>query len=155
MADFSLYNSAVEFIGDGTFDMDTATAGTWKAALVKGSYVADAGNTTWADITLAQLAENADANVVNLATVAWNRSTNTATFQADAVVFTASGGTMAADYVVVFQDGTVGTDYPQTSDNLLAYSNIGVQSIADTGTLTLQNSTGNTSQVVIFTQKIV
>ena len=153
MATFSLYNSAVEYIGDGTFDMDNTDA--WSIALVQGTYVPDTDHTTFNDVTNAKIAVNATANVAALAGEYWNRSTNTVTFGSDAVTFTASGGLMNADIVVIYQDAAGAGTFPVVNtDKLLGFSNIGVQSIADGADLTVRNA-GNTAQAIWFTQKSV
>ena len=156
MATFNLYNHVAEIIGDGTLDMDNATANTFAAVFIKEDYVALAGHTTFNDVTVANVVANAAANAIPLPAHFWNRSTNTVNFGGDALVWTADGGAMAGDQVVVYMQsggGTIETP-PNTSNLLIGWSNIGAQSISDTGTLTVKDST-NASQVVLFSHKVV
>jgi hypothetical protein len=155
MATFTLYNSAVEYIGDGTFDMDNASANAFTAIFAQSTYVADTDHENFTNVTAANLAANSSANVVALTGVFWNRATNTMTWGSDSVAFTASGGTMTGDQIVILYagDGTLNLP-PDNTDKLVAYSNVGSNSVAAGGTLTFRDNTNN-SQLIMFTMKTV
>lgn len=109
---WKLYNSAKEYIGDGTIDLDSHT---FKIALFSSSSNAN----TLTNSTLASLT-NEVANGFGyttggqaLANVTWTNSSGTVTFDADNVSWTASGGSITARYAVIYDDTAA-------SDELLA-----------------------------------
>jgi len=109
-ATINFYNSFKETIGDGTIDLDTHT---FKLMLTTSSYTPSAAHTSTSDVT------NEVANAYGyttggetLANVAWSQTDGTATFDADNVIWTASGGSITARYAVL---------YDSNGDDLVAY----------------------------------
>lgn len=101
-ATFSWYNSASEYIGDGTIDLDTHT---FKVMLVSSSYTFSAAHTVKADITNELSTANGyTAGGATLSSVTWNRSGSTTTFDAADTTWTASGGPITARRAVVYDD---------------------------------------------------
>lgn len=100
---WKLYDSAKEYIGDGTIDLDTHT---FKCALFTSSSNAN----TLTNATLASLTNQvANANGYTtggntLASVTWTQTGGTATFDAADTTWTASGGSITARYAVIYDD---------------------------------------------------
>lgn len=112
-----LYDSAREFIGDGTIDLDTHT---FQVQLHTASYVPDASHSVKADLT------DEVANGVgyttggeSLANVTWGHTGTTATWDADDTAWTASGGDIGPFRYAVILDDTA------ASDELLGYIDLG------------------------------
>ena len=103
---FKLYQSAKEYLGDGTIDLDTST---FKIALFSSSSNANTlTNTVLANLTNQLTTANGyTSGGITLANVTWNRSAGTVTFDADNVEWTASGGSITARFAVIYQSGTV------------------------------------------------
>lgn len=103
------YESAVEYIGDGTFDLDAGT--NWKLALFLSTSNANTlsvGTGIYADLTN----EHANANGyttggVALTNVTWTRSGQVVTFDCDNAVFTAAGGSITARFAVIYNTATL------------------------------------------------
>lgn len=112
---WKLYDSAKEYIGDGTIDLDTNT---FKLALFTSSSNAN----TLTNATLSALTNQvAGANGYTtggetLTSVTWGQTGGVATFDAADVVWTASGGSITARFGVIYRSGTVGS----VTDALLA-----------------------------------
>lgn len=104
-ASITLYQSFAEYIADGTIDMDTDT---FKVTLHTSSYTPSAStHTVYADLTNELSTANGYTNGGGtLASVTWNRSGGTVTFDAADFVWTASGGSITARYAVIRKDGT-------------------------------------------------
>lgn len=102
-ASFTFYNSFKEYMADGTIDLDTHT---FKLLLTSSSYTPNAStHTVKADVTNELSTANGyTAGGATLTTVTWNRSGGTVTFDADNVVWTASGGSIVARYAVLYSD---------------------------------------------------
>lgn len=135
---WKLYHAAKEYIGDGTIDLDTHS---FKMALFTSASNAN----TLTNSTLAQLTnEHANGNGYttggeDLANVTWGQTGGTATFDADDVVWTASGGSITARYAVIYRTGTVNT----VADALLAVC------LLDTAPADVEATDGNTLTVEI------
>lgn len=112
-ATITFYNDFREALGDGRIDLDNDT---FKLALCTSSYTPNAEtHTGYSDLTN----EVANGNGYTtggetLTSVTWTQSTATVTFDADDVVWTASGGSITARYAILYDD----TD---TNDCLVAY----------------------------------
>jgi hypothetical protein len=110
---WKMYESAVEYCGDGTFDLDDTA--NWKIALFLSTSNANtlgSTNDVYGDLTN----EHANANGyttggVALSGVTWTRSGNTTTFDCSdlAPAWTASGGDIVGRFLVIYKDATVNT----------------------------------------------
>lgn len=101
-ASITFYNSFRKLLGDGTIDLDTDT---FKVALLSSSYTFDATDTVLTDLTgELSTANGYTSGGATLSNVSWTQSTDTVTFDADDVVWTASGGSIAARFAVIYDD---------------------------------------------------
>ena len=103
----TIYGAFHEHIAKGTIDLDSDT---FKCALVTSSYtpVADT-HTVWADASANEIAAGAgySAGGLALTSVTVTRSGHTVTFDADDLVWTATGGIIPAfRYCVMYKAGT-------------------------------------------------
>ena len=99
-----MYNSAREYIGDGTIDLDTNT---FKMLLTSNSYTPSASHTVYADITNQVANGNGyTTGGETLANVTWGHSGTTATWDADDAVWTATGGAIGPIRNAVIYDDT-------------------------------------------------
>lgn len=129
---FNFVNTFSEYIGDGTIDLDTHT---FKAVLTNTA--PDALDTQLSDITQIANGNGYTTGGETLTTVTWTRSTNTATFASDDVVWTASGGAIATFRYVVLYDDTA------TNDELVGWLDYGATlDVADTETFTVSEASG-------------
>lgn len=102
---FKLYDSAKEYIADGTIDLDTDT---FHIELYLSSSNANAlSNTVLASLTN----QHANANGyttggIALSGVTWAQVAGTATFDATDPVWTAAGGSIVARFAVIRKAGT-------------------------------------------------
>lgn len=100
---WKLYNSAKEYIGDGTIDLDTHT---FKCAL----FTSSSNTNTLTNSTLSQLTNQvANANGYTtggntLTSVTWTQTGGTATFDAADTTWTASGGSITSRFAVIYDD---------------------------------------------------
>jgi len=114
---WDFYNEITEFLGDGTIDLD---AHTFNAGL----YLSTSNAATLSTSGRAALTnQHASANGYTqpgsaLASVTWNRSGGTTTFDSADEVWTASGGSITARFCVI-DDDTVTTP---VADPLVCYS---------------------------------
>lgn len=129
---FNFFNSFSEYIGDGTIDMDNDT---FKLALTNSAPVAT--NTQLSNITQIAGANGYTTGGTALTTATWTRSTNTATFASDDVVFTASGGAIATFRYAVLYSVTA------ANDELVGWIDYGAAlDVADTETFTVSEASG-------------
>lgn len=129
---FTLYNSVAELIADGTIDLDSDT---FKMILVASGYTPNLAHDELADITNQLSTGNGyTSGGVTLAGVTWGQTGGVATFDSDPVVWTASGGSIAARYAVVFDDTSTG-------DKLIGYV------LLDTAPADVTATAGNTLTV--------
>ena len=100
---FKLYESAKEYLGDNTIDLDSHT---FKIALFSSSSNANTlSNSTLASLTnQLSTANGYTSGGITLTNVAWSRVGGSTTFDADNVEWTASGGTITARYAVIYDD---------------------------------------------------
>lgn len=106
---WKLYQTAKDYIGDGTFDLDDGT--NWKMALFLSTSNANTlggTNDVYGDLTN----EHSNANGYTtggqaLTGVTWVQSAGTVTFDCDNPVWTASGGSITARFAVIYKDATV------------------------------------------------
>jgi hypothetical protein len=147
-ASITLYNSVAEFLADGTFDLDTNT---FNVSLHTSAYTPAATHTVFANVTNQLTTANGyTAGGQALANVTWNRTAGVATFDADNVVWTASGGSIVARYAVIRAVGTLNGQV----DPLIGYV------LLDTTPADVTATTGNTLTIQwhasgIFTVSIV
>ena len=110
-ATITFYNNFREDIADGSIDLDNDT---FKVALLASGYTPNVEtHVAYSDLTN----ELATANGYTqddkaLEGVEWTRSTTSVKFDADDVVWTASGGSIVARYAVIYSD---------TGEELVAY----------------------------------
>lgn len=114
---FILFNTAREYIGDGTIDLDTHT---FKIQLHSDSYTPNA-ETHSVKTDLSNEVANGNGYTTGGATLTatWVRSTTTVTFDANDVQWTASGGNIGPFQYAVIYDDTA------SSDELVAYCDLG------------------------------
>lgn len=99
-----MYNSAREYIGDGTIDLDTNT---FKMLLTSNSYTPNPANTVYADITNQVANGNGyTTGGATLTSVTWTHTGTTATWDAADVSWTATGGTIGPIRNAVIYDDT-------------------------------------------------
>ena len=123
-----VYDSAREYLADGTIDLDTHT---FKVMLTTSSYTPSASHTVLADVT--SEVTNGNGYLTGgqaLTSVTWAHSGTTATFDAANPAWTASGGSIANIKNAVIYDDTA------ASDELLCYC------VLDASTITVTD--GNT-----------
>lgn len=138
---WKLYESAKEFIGDGTIDLDTHT---FKIAL----FLSTSNCNTLTHDQLADLTnEHANANGYTtggntLGSVTWTRSGGTTTFDAADASWTASGGSIVARFAVIYDDTAAG-------DELVAVC------LLDTTPADVTATTGNTFPITFNASGIV
>lgn len=102
---FTFFNSFREYALDGTIDLDTDT---FKVLLTTSAQALSAsGQAVLADLT-GQVANGNGYTTggVTLASVTWNRSGGTVTFDSADPSWTASGGSIVARYWVLYKSGT-------------------------------------------------
>lgn len=140
---WTIYNSAKEFIGDGTFDMD---GDTFKLALTGTGYTPSATHQTFSPVVATDEINHASytAGGETLAGVTWTRTAGQVVFDANDVAITATTGTLAAKYAVIYNDTTATAGDPVT-DGLLCYSDLsstgGDVSVTSGNTLTIKFAT--------------
>lgn len=108
---WKLYEAAVEYLADGTHDLDDTT--NWKMALflsTSNCNTLSTGTGVYGDLTN----EHANGNGyttggVALTNFAWTHSGSVATLDGDDASWTASGGSIVARYAVIYRDATVNT----------------------------------------------
>ncbi len=105
-ASITFYQSFREYLGDGTFDMNTNT---FVVTLHSSSYTPNASShTVSADLTNELSTANGyTSGGATLASVTWTRSGGTVTWDAADTVWTASGGSIVARYAVIRASGTL------------------------------------------------
>lgn len=109
-----MYDSAKEYIGDGTIDLDSHT---FKVMLCTNSYTPNrATHTVKADVTNELSTANGyTAGGAALTSVTWTQTGGTAKFDAADPTWTASGGSIGPFRIAVIYDDTA------ASDELLCY----------------------------------
>jgi hypothetical protein len=108
---WKMYDLAKKYIGDGTLDLDAASA--LKLALFLSTSNANTlsvGTGVYGDLTN----EHANANGYTTGGAAvtgntWVNSAGTETFDVNDVVFTASGGSIVARFAVLYWNATLNT----------------------------------------------
>lgn len=106
---WKVYDIAKKYLADGTHDLDDTT--NWKIALFLSTSNANTlsvGTNILGDLTN----EHANANGYTTGGVAcagqtWTNSAGTITFDANDVVWTASGGSIVARFAVLYRNATV------------------------------------------------
>jgi hypothetical protein len=105
---WKLYDTAKEYLADGTFDLDAASS--WKMALFLSTSNADTlggTNDAYGDLTN-EVANGSGYTTggVALTNPTWVNSAGTITFDVDDAVWTASGGTITGRFAVIYWDAT-------------------------------------------------
>lgn len=134
-ASITFYNSFKEYLGDGTIDLDGHT---FKVLLTSSSYSPNAStHTVKADVTNELSTANGyTAGGATLGSVSWNLSGGKVTFDAADTVWTASTGSIAARYAVIYDDTPTSPADPLVAYILLDTTPADVTA-TDTNTLTL------------------
>lgn len=138
---WKLYETAKEYIGDGTIDLDSAT---FKMALFTSSSNANTLSTNNELTDLTNQVANANGYTtggVTLTNVTWNNSAGTMTFDCDDAVWTASGGSITARFAVIYRSGAAGS--PSVTDALLCVC------LLDTTPADVTATAGNTLTIAI------
>lgn len=102
---WKMYESAKEFIGDGTIDLDTNTF--MVALFLSTSNCNTLTHDTLSDLTNEHANNNGYTTGGFTLTPTWAQSGGTATFDSDNPVWTASGGPITARFAVLYRSGTV------------------------------------------------
>jgi len=92
-------DKVVEYIGDGTIDLD---GDTFIFAMLNNTHVYNAANDVLADVVANEISGNGYGRDTLAAT--WVESAGTVTFDSDDPTFTASGGSIVASDGVLFDD---------------------------------------------------
>ena len=102
-----LYNKAIEYIGDGTHDLDTHT---FKIALFTSTYVPALTDTSYAALS-GELAGSFGYTTggETLAGVTWTEAAGVVTFDATNPSWIASGGDLVFRYAVIYNSTDAGT----------------------------------------------
>jgi hypothetical protein len=124
------YNSFLEYLGDGTIDLDTHT---FKLKLVTSSYTFSAAHTVVADLT--NEVSGGGYAEATLDSVTWTRSSGVVTFDCADEVFTASGGNFTARRWVLYDDTPTSPADPLIASGLLNNADADV-TVTDGNTLT-------------------
>lgn len=131
-ASITFYQSFRQWLGDGTIDLDSNT---FKLTLHTSSYTPNAStHTVYADLTNELSTANGYTNGGQaLASVTWNKSGGTVTWDAADTVWSASGGSIVHRYGVLRAVGTLNGHV----DPLVAYI------LADTTPADVTTTSGN------------
>lgn len=138
---YNFFNSFKEYMGDGTIDLDDATANKFMVLLVDATAPV-ATNTILADLVVNEIAATGTYARQDIANITWTESpAGTMVWNGDDVAWTASGADFeAATYWVLFDDESV-----TIVDALIAWGYIdstpGPVTVTDGTTLTLQWNT--------------
>lgn len=107
---FNRYNKMLEYIGDNTIDLDDNTIGFF-IMLMNSSHTFTATNTIRTDVSANQIATangytqaTGGGTGKQVGTATWVESSGTLTWDHPDITWTASGGSIAADDGVVFDD---------------------------------------------------
>lgn len=109
---WKIFDYAKEVMSDGTLDMDDAGAGVFKCALIGSGYTADQTDTDFsADIQGNEIAGSYGYTTggAALTNVTWANTSGTTKWDADDVVWSASGGSITARFAVIYH---VSSDIP-------------------------------------------
>ena len=108
MATFNKYQNLVEDLGNGVHNLSTDTL---KLALFTATHTPAAGDEGFAALTNEVAAGNGyTAGGETLANVSWSESAGTGTLDADDPSWTASGGSIAYQYAILYNDTAAGKD---------------------------------------------
>ncbi len=142
---WKVYEKAKKYLSDGTFDLDLTT--NWKLALFLSTSNANTlsvGTAIYGDLTN----EHANANGYTtggaaMSGITWTQSGGTVTFDANDVVFTASGGSIVARFAVIYENATLNTIVKPILCVCLLDTAPADITATDTNTLTIQfNASG-------------
>lgn len=141
---WTIFNTAKEYIGDGTIDLDNDT---FKLALFGTGYTPSATQRAFAAIATDEISHSSYTNNgETLAGVAWTRTAGQVVFDANNVAIMATTGTLAAKYAVIYDDSVATATGDPVTDALLCYSDLsstgGEVSVSSGNTLTIAFATG-------------
>lgn len=105
-ASFTLVDSFAEEIGDGTIDLDTHS---FVAIPLSSGYTFSAAHNRVDDVTANEVTTNGGARIT-LTGVTWSQTAGVASFIADDVVWTQSGGTALTIHSFAIADNTPSGD---------------------------------------------
>jgi hypothetical protein len=132
--DWKIYDSFKEKMADGTVDLDDAGAGVFKCALFTDALTPAQTDDLYSALSDEVAAANGYTTGGEALTgITWTEAAGTATWDADDVVFTASGGSIVCRYAII---------YHVASSQLVAMSLLDNSpadvTVTDGNTLTLQ-----------------
>tara|TARA_R110000772_G_scaffold51809_6_gene118882 strand:+ start:400 stop:849 length:450 start_codon:yes stop_codon:yes gene_type:complete len=122
------YNTVVEYIGDNTIDLD-GTAGI-TAALFVNTFTFTATNSALADVVPATHEVSGSGYVRDILTQTWVNAAGTVTFDTGDATFSATGGSITASDMVVFDDAVT----TPVVDALMFSIDFGADEVAGDGT---------------------
>lgn len=136
---WKVFDLAIEYMADGTIDLDDAGAGIFKCGLLDTTLAPSATDTSWATIDANEITGGTGYTTGGkaLESVTWT-TTASGIYEWDAadIDWTASGGTLAPHYAVIYH---VASDTPIAMSKL----DTAALSVTDGNTLTLElNSAG-------------
>jgi hypothetical protein len=104
---WKVYESAKEYLADGTFDLDDNT--NWKMALFLSTSNANdlAASDIYGELTNEHANGGGYTTLGEDITPTWAQSAGTATLDSDDAVWTASGGSILARFAVIYKNATV------------------------------------------------
>jgi hypothetical protein len=137
MAEYSgtmvFYDSFIEAVGDGTIDLDSDTI---KVALFTSSHTPAVTDTAYSGLSNEVASGNGyTTGGEALTNVVWSQTNGAAQFNADYLVFHATGGSIVARYYVLYSSTATGNDL--ILYNLIDYNDIDV-TVADGNILVLE-----------------
>jgi hypothetical protein len=135
-----VYDKFKEYMADGTMDLD---GDTFKIVLLASTYTPALTHSTYADISGDELATayGYTNGGQALASVTWNESGGTVTFDCANPAWTASGGSIVCRYAAIYDDTA-------TNDELVCYS------LLDNTPADVTTTDGNTLTIAISTNGI-
>lgn len=117
---FKVYNKFKEYVGDGTIDLDTDA---FKAALflsTSNAATLSVGTGIFADLTNQHATANGYTQPgVAISGITWVESAGTITFDCDDITWTASGGSIVARFLVIYDDTPTSPADPLVAMNLM------------------------------------
>ena len=134
-ATFTFYNSFAEYLGDGTFDLNSDTI---KVALVSSSYTFAATHTVWADASANEVSNSGYTAGGATLSVTYNRSSNVLTFDATDTAWTASGSSLVSRRAVIYKSGTANSRVNPLIASILLDNTPADVTVTAGNTLTLQ-----------------
>jgi hypothetical protein len=134
-----IYNTFKEKMADGTLDLDTATAGYWKCALLTSAYTYDSSNSVWSalssnEVSTTNTGYTAGGISLTVGDAGWSRSGATVSFISSTnPQWTAGSAGLTAKWAIIYGNSA------STKDLVCA-----VDLNTDSGSATVSATSGNT-----------